>query len=73
MADRRAAAAVTVGALIHELTGVLAAASIPEPKHEARDIVAAVLDMPRLWPSINRGEELDAESVAAARAAARKR
>ena len=73
MPDRRAAAAITVGALIDELTGVLAAASVPEPKHEARDIVAAVLDMPRLWPTINRGEEMDAESVTAARAAARKR
>lgn len=65
--------AVRVGALVDEIAALLARAGIPEARQEARDIVAAVADMPRFWPSTNRDEILEAGMVAAARQAARKR
>jgi release factor glutamine methyltransferase len=50
---------------------LLSGAGIPEPRAEARDIVAAVLDMPRLWPSLHADEPLDdgarADAIRAAR------
>jgi release factor glutamine methyltransferase len=69
----RPGVAVTVGALVAELVPVLAAAGVPAAATEARDIVAAVLDMPRLWPSAHRDEIIDDEARSAARAAGRKR
>ena len=65
--------AVRVGALVDEITAMLARAGIPEARQEARDIVAAVADMPRFWPSTNREEILETGMAAAARQAARKR
>ncbi len=43
----------TVGALHQRLAAQLAAAGVPEPRAEARDMIAALLDVPRLWPTVN--------------------
>jgi release factor glutamine methyltransferase len=57
--------------VIAAVAEILSAARVPEPRVEARDIVAAVLDMPRLWPSLHSDERVDdrahAEAVRAAR------
>jgi release factor glutamine methyltransferase len=63
----------TVGALVRELAERLHAAGVGESGREARDIVAAVVDMPRFWPSMNASEPLDAACVDRARAAAARR
>lgn len=63
----------TVGALVRELADRLRAGGVEEPAKEARDIVAAVVDMPRFWPSMNAGESLDERDAKHARAAAGKR
>ncbi len=63
----------TVGALVLELAGKLRAADVDESAKEARDIVAAVVDMPRFWPSLNATEPLSAKIMERARTAAAKR
>jgi release factor glutamine methyltransferase len=60
----------TVGELLSELGTVLAAAGAEDAPRESRDIVAAVLDMPRLWPSLHRDEPLARDAIDAARRAA---
>ena len=62
-----------VGDIVAALSAHLAAARIPEATREARDIVAAIVDMPRFWPSINREERLDVVLCARAWDAARRR
>ncbi|HJU64430.1 MAG TPA: peptide chain release factor N(5)-glutamine methyltransferase [Gemmatimonadaceae bacterium] len=64
---------VSVGALVAELDALLHAAAVPEARREARDIVAAVLDMPRFWPSAHPEESLGEDVSAVARQAASKR
>lgn len=64
---------VTVGALVRELSERLRAGGVEEAGREARDIVAAVVDMPRFWPSMNASEPLEAGYVDRARAAAARR
>lgn len=75
--DGGAAASVTstptVGELVREIAALLAPVDVDLARTEARDIVAAVLDMPRLWPSANRDERIDEPSCRAARGAAAKR
>lgn len=68
-----ATAPARVGDLVAALSAHLAAARIPEATREARDIVAAIVDMPRFWPSINREERLDVVLCARAWDAARRR
>jgi len=63
----------TVGALVDALAPVLAHAGITEARVEARDLVAALADQPRFWPTIHRDELADADLVAAAARAAEKR
>src|SRR5688500_15363226 len=76
MTEREAAdataleAPATVGALVHALAAMLTAAHVPEARAEARDLVAALLDHPRFWPSMHRGEPVDEAFVASARRAA---
>ena len=60
----------TLGTLLSELTAGLEGAGIALPRDEARDIVAAVLDVPRFWPSTNREALVDATAVDEARQAA---
>jgi release factor glutamine methyltransferase len=65
--------AVTVGAIVRELTALLGSAGVEEAASEARDIVAAVVDMPRFWPSMNATDSLASDAVCRARAAAARR
>jgi len=68
-----ATAPARVGDLVAALSAHLAGARIPEAALEARDIVAAIVDMPRFWPSLNREEMLDVVLCARAWDAARRR
>lgn len=43
----------TVEALHDELTALLTAAGIERARAESRDIIAAVIDVPRFWPTVN--------------------
>jgi len=55
---------VTVGELVDRIAEALVAPGVPPARAEARDLVAAVLDQPRFWPSAHREEALDAATVA---------
>ena len=43
----------TVGELLDLLGAQLESAALPEPRREATEIVAALLDVPRFWPAAN--------------------
>src|SRR5690348_640460 len=64
---------LTVGALVAELTEILTGADVTEARAEARDIMAAVMDEARFWPSVHRDDVIEVQTADAARAAARKR
>ena len=59
-----------LGALLAELTAELEGAGFALARDEARDIVAAVLDVPRFWPVANREALVDATAVDEAKHAA---
>ena len=59
-----------LGTLLSELASDLNGAGVALARDEARDIVAAVLDVPRFWPSANTGTLVDATAVEEARQAA---
>jgi release factor glutamine methyltransferase len=59
--------------VVDALSAHLSAARVPEAAREARDIVAATVDMPRFWPSLNRDEILGVELSARAWNAATRR
>ncbi len=67
------AAPARVGDVVAALSAHLAGARVPDAQREARDIVAAVVDMPRFWPSMHREATLDVELCRRAWDAARKR
>ena len=58
--DLAAPATRTVGALVVEMAALLAPSLGAEAAREARELLAALLDMPRHWPSLARGEPVDA-------------
>src|SRR5918995_5977387 len=60
----------TLGTLLAELAAELEGAGVALARDEARDIVAAVLDVPRFWPTTNREALVDATAVDEARHAA---
>jgi release factor glutamine methyltransferase len=62
-----------VGAALTALTQLLTTAGIEEARAEARDIVAALLDVPRFWPSANRDAALDVSVWRDAQQAAQRR
>lgn len=62
----------TVLLAIEELASSLRLAGITDPRRVATDIIAALLEVPRSWPVMNREESLDASVVARARNAANK-
>jgi release factor glutamine methyltransferase len=64
------AAPESLGALLAELAAGLDSAGVPLAHDEARDIVAAVLDVPRFWPVTNRQALIDSTAVDEARNAA---
>jgi len=59
-----------LGSLLTELTAGLEGAGVALARDEARDIVAAVLDVPRFWPTANTGALVDATAADEARQAA---
>ena len=59
-----------LGALLAELTAELEGAGVALARDEARDIVAAVLDVPRFWPIANRDALIDSTAVDEAKHAA---
>ena len=63
-------AAVQVGALRRELAAILGRAGLDEPDAEARDIIAAIADEARFWPSIRPAAVLPSDQAQAARSAA---
>ena len=67
---RADAAPQALGTLLAELAADLEGAGVALAKDEARDIVAAVLDVPRFWPATNRDALIDATAVDEARHAA---
>lgn len=69
MTGERAVAAVTVNRLMEDLARDLNARGIAEPFSEAREIIAALYDVPRFWPLMNGGVEVDAATLERARAA----
>ena len=62
----------TVHAVVEELTASLRLAGIADPRRVATDIVAALLEVPRSWPVMNREASMDRALAAVASAAARK-
>ena len=66
------AADPTILAVVEELTTNLRVAGIADPRRVATDIVAALLEVPRSWPVMNREASIDRAVAAAAHAAARK-
>jgi release factor glutamine methyltransferase len=69
----RLAPATTVGRLVDDLARTLAARGIAEPISEAREIVAALYDVPRFWPLVNGEVGVDASTRQRAERAAEKR
>jgi release factor glutamine methyltransferase len=65
--------ATRVDALVSELLAVLAHGGIGEPRREASDIVAALLDRPRLWPAAHGDAPVSDHDAGRMRAAARRR
>jgi release factor glutamine methyltransferase len=56
--------------LLDQLSVELAGPGVPPARADARDLIAAVLDKPRFWPSANGGLELEPATVEAVRTAA---
>lgn len=63
----------TLGALHDEVERLLVHAGVPLARAEARDLIAALLDVPRFWPTLHREEPADATLRARALAAAGRR
>ncbi|HEX7120864.1 MAG TPA: peptide chain release factor N(5)-glutamine methyltransferase [Gemmatimonadaceae bacterium] len=64
---------VAASELVARLVARLGQAGVPDARDEARDLVAALLDRPRFWPSLHPDEPVDRDLVAAAEAAAERR
>jgi len=62
----------TIRAILGELRSSLSAARVETPDQTATDIVAALLEVPRSWPSLNIETALDIAIVDAARTAAQR-
>ena len=56
--------------VVEELTATLRYAGIADPRRVATDIIAALLEVPRSWPVMNRDASLDVATVQAASRAA---
>jgi release factor glutamine methyltransferase len=65
--------ATTAGALVGELAGLLEAAGVPEARAEARDLVAALVNEPRFWPTLHPDAAIPDAVAADGRAAAERR
>ena len=49
----------TIGELLDTLAVQLAGEDVPPARADARDLIAAVLDQPRFWPSAHRDDAID--------------
>ena len=67
------AAPASVGDVVTAVSALLGGARVPQPIREARDIVAAIVDMPRFWPSMNREARLEIDDCTRVWEAARRR
>lgn len=67
------ATASTVCSLVDEMAASFARGGLAEPLSEAREIVAALYDVPRFWPALNGAVEVDAAMQTRARSAVAKR
>ena len=63
----------TVGALIGELAAIMNTAGVAEAGREAREIIAAMKDAPRFWPTVNAHVEMTVAERRFAREAATRR
>jgi len=63
----------TVGALVGELTAFLMSRQVDDARREARDIVAALLDVPRSWPLAHADASIEPPIAERARSAAARR
>ena len=73
MTAERAADAVTVSRVLEELVRTLSDHGMVEPVTEAREIISALLDVPRFWPIVNGGVEVEPTLHERARTAADRR
>ena len=73
MTTDRAAGTLTVAQVLDDLAREFTSHGVAEPASEAREIVAALFDVPRFWPVTNGGADVDAPTVDRAKAAAQKR
>jgi release factor glutamine methyltransferase len=73
MTSGRTLQTMTVGRLLEELALALGGKGIVEPCSEAREIVAALYDVPRFWPLMNGHAEVDDDMLRLARRAADRR
>jgi release factor glutamine methyltransferase len=69
----RVVAALTVGGLLDEMQAALERGGVSEPLAEAREIVAALYDVPRFWPVLNGAVDVDESIRARAQAAVARR
>ena len=58
--------------VVEDLTVRLRLSGIADPRRVATDIIAALLDVPRSWPVVNREASVDGSTVRAAHLAAEK-
>ena len=65
--------AISLAELVGECARAFGDAGIERPRDEARDLVAAVLERPRFWPSLHPGERPEPGVLAAVRRAAARR
>lgn len=65
--------ATTVAALRAELADALDRNGVPLPAVEARDILAAIMDVPRLWPVTNADSAVPPDAITNARRAVARR
>ena len=63
---------VTVSFVVDGVSARLRAAGIDEPQRAATDIIAALLEVPRSWPALNRDATLEREVIDAAHRASLK-
>jgi len=63
---------LNVLAAVEELALTLRAAGVADPRRTSADVVAALLDVPRSWPTMNRDSTVEPQILDAARKAARR-
>lgn len=73
MTTERLTSAGTVADLLDEMAATFERGGASEPMSEAREIIAALYDVPRFWPVLNGSVEVDAPTRARAEAAVDKR